>query len=159
MSEHSHTRIWIHMILHTKELHPYITHTNEKEIHTHIVAQLAEMQCPVFAINGTRDHVHILYQQHPSRTVTDVAKQIKGNTSYWINHYGISKQRFAWEKGFNCFTVSDNDILTVVACIENQKKFHETGSFHEELDHLIASFSDAIPPGVTLDLIQEVPQT
>lgn len=139
MSEHSYTRLWTHFIFHTKNLQPFINAAAEPAVHEHIKAQFAECGCPVHIVNGTPDHVHALVMQNPMMTATDVAKQVKGNTSYWINYNSIIQTKFSWEKGFSAFSVSDRDLLDVFDKIQLQKAIHETISFTEEMDALIAA--------------------
>ena len=58
-------------------------------------------------INGTKDHIHALVLLNPMMSVTDVAKQVKGHTSYWINHNDVVTEKFSWEKGFASFSISE----------------------------------------------------
>lgn len=57
----------------------------EKRVYEHLREQLLAQGCPVAIINGMPDHVHLLFLQNPKLAVTDIVKQVKGNTSFWIN--------------------------------------------------------------------------
>lgn len=52
------------------------------------------------------DHTHILIGLHPSISISDMAKAIKGNSSKWINENRWMRGKFNWQEGFGAFTYS-----------------------------------------------------
>ena len=139
MSEHSYSRHWVHLIFQTKNHLPLITPASEPAIHAHITAQLTEAGCAVQTVNGTADHIHALFLLHPMRTITDVVKQVKGNTSHWINLNDLTEEKFSWEKGFVSFSLSNDDVHKTFIAIVSQKSIHESISVLEEIDTLITA--------------------
>jgi len=61
-------------------------------------------------------------------------KQIKGNTSYWINHNDVLNQKFGWQTGYSAFSVSESQLEKVASYILNQKQHHKKMTFAEEYD-------------------------
>jgi REP element-mobilizing transposase RayT len=134
---HSFTNIWIHAICGTKYREPIILPEFEERIHSHIKSELKKIECPARIVNGTEDHVHALYKQNPKISIIDVIKQIKGNTSHWINEIDSYKLKFAWQTGYGAFSVSESQIAIVEAYIINQKEHHKKQSFKEEYEFFL----------------------
>ncbi len=134
---HSYTTIWLHVIFSTKDRMPLISPRVEKEIHDHLREQLKELECPVRIINGMPDHVHLLFLLNPNRAVTDVMKQIKGNTSHWINQENIIRDKFAWQTGYAVYSVSQSQVRRVFQYIQHQKERHAKETFVEEIQEFM----------------------
>ena len=134
---HSYNKIWIHAIFATKERLPLITATCEQSIYAHMKGQLAEMDCPVRIINGMPEHVHLLFLLNSQKAVSDVLKQVKGNTSHWINEQDLMKEKFAWQSGYAAYSVSESQLEKVYDYILNQKVHHKKKTFTEEYDNFI----------------------
>ena len=88
-------------------------------------------------MNGTPDHVHILFLQEPSRSLTELVKKIKSRTSQWINQNKLCIQKFTWEKGYAAFSVSESQVQRVFEYITNQKDHHLREGSQEEYRHII----------------------
>ncbi len=129
---HSYNKIWIHAVYATKFRAPLIHRTIEKMVYNHKREQLLEMGCPVRIINGMPDHVHLLFLQNPKMPITDILKQVKGNTSHWINEENITDEKFAWQTGYAAFSVSESQLEKVYRYILNQKQHHAAKSFAKE---------------------------
>ena len=78
----SYNKIWIHAIYATKEREPLIKTEIEQVVYEHMKEQLIGSGCPVRTINGMQEHVHLLFLLNPQKALTDVLKQVKGNTSH-----------------------------------------------------------------------------
>ncbi|MCF8307165.1 MAG: IS200/IS605 family transposase [Ignavibacteriales bacterium] len=130
---HSLTKIWIHLIFGTKERIPLIDESFEKKLYEHL-KQIIENDFKSLAasINGTSDHIHILMLQNQNYSIADIAKNLKGNSSHWINQSGFIKSKFAWQTGYGAFSISESMISEVKRYIFNQKEHHKKSSFAEE---------------------------
>lgn len=130
---HSLTKIWIHLIFGTKDRMPLINESFEKKLYEHI-KQIIENDFSSFvtAINGISDHLHILMLQNQNYSIADITKNVKGNSSHWINQNGFLKSKFAWQTGYGAFSVSESMIVDVKKYILNQKEHHRKISFAEE---------------------------
>lgn len=135
---HSYNRIWLHVIFSTKERLPLIKFNVEKQIHEHMREQLIENGCPVGIINGMPDHVHLLFLQNHKMSVAEIIKQVKGNTSYWINEQNLIIEKFAWQTGYASYSVSESQMERVFRYIKNQKEHHQKKTFMSEYDDFIS---------------------
>jgi REP element-mobilizing transposase RayT len=78
------------------------------------------------------DHVHILAHLSPTLAVADVVRDVKANSSKWINDLPDIASLFEWQKGYGVFTVSYSQIDSVQSYIRNQEEHHKTKSFQDE---------------------------
>jgi len=83
-------------------------------------------------INGMPDHVHMLIGTKPDCNLSDLVRDIKSNSTKWINETGLIKSKFSWQNGFGAFTVSQSQLKKVIRYIENQEQHHSSKSFKEE---------------------------
>ena len=83
---HSLSKIWIHLIFGTKDRVPLIKTSFEQKLFDHITNLLEkDFNSPVLKINGMGNHIHILFLQNHNFSIAEIAKNIKGNSSHWIN--------------------------------------------------------------------------
>ena len=142
---HSLTKIWIHAICHTKDNEPLIRTDIEGPLHEHIRHHLSEdFNCGVRILNGTADHVHILFLLDPNYAVKDILKNIKGESSHWINQENLLEAKFAWQTGYGAYSVSESNVPDVERYIKNQKEHHRKTTFMEEYDQFMKKHGLAI---------------
>ncbi len=96
--------------------------------------QFEELGSPVRIINGMPDHVHCLFLQNPKKSIAETIKQVKGATSHFINQNELMSERFSWQTGYACFSVSQSVVEKTFAYIRNQKKHHAQKAFQDEYD-------------------------
>lgn len=130
--KNSATKIWIHALLGIKDGLPLINKTLENKPYTHIKYELDAMHNPIRAINGTENHVHILFLLNQSSTLKDVIKNVKGESSHWINHNNLSEAKFSWQIGYTAYSVSESNLKKVEVYLANQKLIHKELSFKDE---------------------------
>jgi len=131
---HSFNKLWIHAVWATKERVPLINERIESSLHDYMRTQFIEMGCPVRIINGMPDHVHCLFLLNPQKSISEVIKQIKGSSSHFINQSNLTIGKFAWQTGYEAFSVSESVVEKVYRYILNQKKHHQKKSFQQEYD-------------------------
>ena len=134
---HSLNKIWIHTIWSTKERFPFIQPPIEKKIHEYMGEQFIQSGCTVRIINGMPDHIHCLFLLNPQKALTDIIKQVKGSTSYWINDQNLAKEKFLWQTGYAAFSVSESILEKVCQYIVNQKQHHKKATFAKEYEEFI----------------------
>ncbi len=134
---HTFTKIWMHVVFSTFERRPIISKNLEPFLHKHLWHLLNEIECIPLAINGYNDHVHVLFLLHPTKSIAEVLKQLKGNSSHTINQSNIIAEKFSWQTGYAAFSVSESQVGRVKAYIDNQKAHHQQRSFQNEVEDFI----------------------
>lgn len=134
-------KIWIHTYFSTKDLMPLIKDSFESILYTKIKQKIEEeFNSFVRSINGTENHVHILFRLNPSFRVTDILKNIKGESSHWINQNRFLEAKFSWQKSYDAFSIDETLVETIAAFIDNQKEYHKTITFPEEREAFLRKY-------------------
>ena len=138
---HSLVKVWIHAVFGTKDRTSLIKDTFEKQLHRHIKEKLErELDCKVRIINGTENHVHLLFLLSPNFALKDIFQNIKGESSHWINQSNFTNSRFVWQTGYGAFSISESMVSEVERYIVNQKEHHKKITFEEEIDLFIKKY-------------------
>jgi len=88
-------------------------------------------------VNGVANHVHLFVGLKPSMCVSDLVRDIKNNSSNFINDQKFVHGKFFWQEGFGSFSYSHSQIEQVYQYILNQEEHHRKRTFKEEyLDFL-----------------------
>ena len=88
----------------------------EKHIYSSLKRELHKLNCPVIAINGMSDHVHLLFKNQEELLLDQIAKQIKTVSSLQTN--------VNWEKGYASFSIGERQVDIVTNYILTQKERH-----------------------------------
>ncbi len=135
---HSLCKIWIHGIFGTKNKTNLIIESFEDKLYEYIKKHLEnDFNCGVRAINGTTNHIHILFLLNPNYSIKDMFKNIKGSSSHWVNTENFISGKFAWQIGYGAFSVSESRVKDVECYITNQKEHHKKITFQEEYNLFI----------------------
>jgi putative transposase len=124
--------ILIHLIFSTKNREPFITSAIEEELHPYMATIFRGLKSPSLAINGTSDHVHILFALARVITIADLVEEVKTETSKWIKTKGPEFRNFHWQRGYGAFSVGQSNVPAVKRYINDQKKHHRRMTFQEE---------------------------
>jgi putative transposase len=109
------------------------------ELYKYITGIIQNNGHKLICINGMPDHVHVLVGMRPTQSVSDLLKDIKTNSSKWINEKRLTKQKFEWQEGYGAFAYSKSHVKNVIAYIENQEEHHKKKTFKEEYINLLNS--------------------
>ncbi len=139
---HSFNNIWVHVICNTKDKAPFIKEEFEPGLFRFMTKQLVDLGCYVEEINGVPDHVHILFRLSPTKSISEVMKQLKGSSSFWINDKKLTEQRFSWKPGYSSFSVSEFYVEKIKNYIRKQKEHHgiKRQTTEEEILYLNSTF-------------------
>ena len=105
---------------------------NRDELEKYICGIILHKKNKPLAIYCNPDHIHILVGLHPAVAVSDLTRDIKANSSKFINDKKWIVGKFCWQDGFGAFTYSKSQIDAVAKYIINQPKHHKKQSFKEE---------------------------
>ncbi len=125
-----------HFVWSTKNRELLLTPTVEALLFPHISYKCKELGYTLYAVNGTSDHLHVLLGLTPTILVADVAKKLKGASSYHINHESGLNETLYWQDGYGVVTLRQAEIPKVVRYIQNQKEHHRTGKLSEILERM-----------------------
>jgi putative transposase len=88
-------------------------------------------------VNGVSDHVHAFVGLKPAMALSDLVRDVKNNSTNFINDNKWVKGRFSWQEGYGAFSYSHSQIAYVYNYILNQESHHSKQTFQNEyLDFL-----------------------
>ncbi len=91
----------------------------------------------LLAGNGPEDHIHLAAILPHTRTIADVLRDVKSNSSGWIRDEFPSLTGSGWQDGYSAFSVSQSVMPKVVQYIRDQKQHHRKMTFEEEITRLL----------------------
>src|SRR5690606_5856297 len=116
------TNIILHVVFSTKGRRPFLTDEPRNTLFRYIHGIIERKGGKLYIAGGTEDHVHLLVQWHHNAAVSDLARDVKSNSSRWIKREFASLHDFAWQRGYGAFSVSHSQVKKVARYIENQPK-------------------------------------
>lgn len=132
--QHSFVKNWIHLIWTTKNRERNLHVDLRVALFNHLVEKAEELNILIEKINVQPEHIHLLFNLPSDKKLKDMVKQLKGESSRWINENGLVQDRFQWQRGYGAFSVSASQIETVKNYIHNQDEHHRRRTFTEEYD-------------------------
>jgi putative transposase len=128
----TYTQIYIHVVFAVKGRANPISTSHKEELYRYITGIVTNKEQKLIAINGMPDHVHILLGLKPTVTLSDLVRDIKANSSRFINEKRWMKGKFEWQNGFGAFSCGHSQLDTVIQYIRNQEEHHRSKTFREE---------------------------
>lgn len=91
-------------------------------------------------VNGVANHVHLFVGLRPSMLLSDLIRDVKNNSSNFINEQKFVRGKFSWQEGFGSFSYSHSQIDQVYQYILNQEEHHHKRTFREEYIDFLKKF-------------------
>ena len=129
----TYTQIYMHIVFAVSHREAMIDNAWRDKLYAYMVGICHNRKHFVHAIGGTADHLHLLVGMHPSDSVSELVKNLKGTSSHWINE-NYCNGGFSWQSGYGAFSYSRSLIPDVKRYIENQHEHHRRISFREEVE-------------------------
>jgi putative transposase len=142
----TYTQLYVHIIFAVKGRTNLISKNWKEKLYQYLTGIATNKQVKMMTVNGMPDHIHILLGFKPDNNLSNIIRDIKANSSKWINENRFVQGKFEWQNGFGAFTIGQSQVQTVINYIRNQEEHHRIKSFKEEyLDFLRAYQIDYKP--------------
>lgn len=92
-------------------------------------------------VNGVSDHVHVFVGLKPSMNISDLIRDIKNNSSNFINEQKWVQGKFSWQEGYGAFSYAHSQIENVYQYILNQEEHHKKKTFKDEYLEFLQKFN------------------
>jgi len=135
------TQIYIHFVFSVKGRQNLIQKSWKDELHKYICGIVDGKDQKVYAIGGMADHIHLLVSIKPTIAISDLVRDIKANSSKWINEKKFVIDKFQWQEGFGAFSYAQSQLDNVIAYINNQEQHHKEKTFKDEYIELLQKFN------------------
>lgn len=137
----TYTQLYIHLVFAVKGRASLISKQWKEELYKYICGIVNQKKQKIYAINGMPDHIHILISMKPDVSPSDIVREIKANSSKWINEKGFVKGKFQWQEGFGAFSCSQSHTDATIKYIEKQEIHHSKKSFKEEYLDILQKYN------------------
>jgi REP element-mobilizing transposase RayT len=128
----TYSQLYVQIIFAVKGGINVIREINRDEIERYICGIIRNKKSKPIAIYCNPDHLHVLVGIHPSVSVSDLTRDIKANSSKFVNEKKWFSGRFSWQDGFGSFSYSRSQIDSVSKYILGQPTHHKRRTFKEE---------------------------
>ncbi len=136
----TYNQIYIHIVFSVKGRQNLIQKKWQEELNKYITGIINSKGQKLFAIGGMPDHIHILISINPNITISDLVRDVKANSSKWINEKRFVSGKFQWQEGFGAFSHSKSNLDKVINYINDQDNHHKQKTFKEEYIEMLNKF-------------------
>ena len=134
------SQIYIQVVFAVKGRENLIAKEWKDELHKYIAGIIKGKDQKSIIVNGMPDHIHIFVGLRPSMSISDLVRDIKNNSSNFINEKKFVKGKFSWQEGYGAFSYAHSQIETVYNYILNQEEHHKKKTFREEYTDFLNKF-------------------
>jgi putative transposase len=129
----SHTHFLYHIVFATKGRLPLIHSSWENELYCYLAGIVKRHGGEAIEINGMPDHAHLFVRLIPCDFPTFM-RELKASSSKWAKRH---EPKFAWQRRYGAFTVSESAADAVRDYVRRQKAHHGKRTFEEEYAGLL----------------------
>lgn len=136
----TYTQLYFHIVFAVKGRNNFISNQWKDELYKYISGIIANKDQKLMIVNGMPNHVHLLIGTKPNCNLSDLIRDIKANSSKWINEKKFTNFHFEWQTGFGAFTVSQSGVPKAIEYIKNQEEHHRKKTFKEEYVEFLKAY-------------------
>ena len=115
----TYTQIHIQTVFAVKNRQSLISNEWKNELYKYITGIIQNNDHKVLQINGVADHIHIFFGMRPTQSLSDLMKQVKQDSSKWINKHVLVRGKFSWQAGYGAFSYSKSDVPKIIEYKKN----------------------------------------
>jgi len=128
----TYTQLYIHVVFAVKGRANVISKSWRDQLYQYITGIIKNKNQKLMIINGVGDHLHILLSLKPDCILSELIRDIKSNSSKWVNDNGYVMGKFEWQSGFGAFSLGASQLIALTNYIKNQEEHHRKKTFREE---------------------------
>ena len=147
----TYTRIYLQLVFSAMGHENVIPVKYKEELQKYTTGIIQKRNHKLLAINYMPDHVHIFIGYQPSQALPDLLRDIKANTSKFINEKRWLPGNFQWQEGYGAFSYGHSQIDKVIKYINSQEEHHKKATFKEEYLKLLEKFDIDYDPRYLFD--------
>lgn len=133
----TYTQIHLHFVFAVKNREGLIHEGIRLRVEKYITGIVQNFGHKLLAIYCMPDHTHLFVGFRPVQAIADLMREVKSNSSEFINHEKLTRGRFNWQEGYGAFSYSHSHVQNVIDYVLTQPEHHCNKTFKEEyLDFL-----------------------
>ena len=126
----------------------------KEDLYKYITGIVINQGQKLISINGVLDHVHILLGLKPAMALADLVREIKADSSNFINKERFVHGRFSWQEGYGAFSYGHSQLNSIIRYIQNQERHHSRRTFRTEYLTLLKKFDIAFEEKYVFEFIE-----
>jgi REP-associated tyrosine transposase len=126
----------------------------KEELYKYITGIVRNQGQKLIAINGVADHLHMLIGLRPAMALADLIREVKADSSNFINENRWIHGRFSWQEGYGAFSYGHSQLNTIIRYIQDQENHHRKQSFRNEYLSLLRKFDIAFEDKYVFEFIE-----
>jgi putative transposase len=134
------SQLYIQVVFSVRGRENLIAESWKDNLHKYIAGIIKGKEQKSIIVNGMPDHIHAFIGLRPVMSISDLVRDIKNNSSNFINDNKFVKGKFSWQEGYGAFSYSHSHIENVYKYILNQEAHHKRKKFREEYFELLKVF-------------------
>ena len=148
----TYTQLYVHIVFSVKGRSSQISADWKEELYKYINGVTKYRKQKLMVIGGISNHIHLLIGFNPACPLSDLMREIKSNSSKWINEKRLATGRFEWQSGYGAFTIGQSQVDKVAKYILNQEEHHWTKTFREEYIEFLKAYKVDYNPDYVFDI-------
>jgi putative transposase len=136
----TYSQLYVQVVFAVKGRENLIASNWKDDLHKYIAGIVKGKEQKSIIVNGMPDHVHILMGFRPYMAIAELVRDIKNNSSRFINDNKFVKGKFSWQEGYAAFSYSHSQLENVYNYILNQEQHHKKKTFREEYLEFLTKF-------------------
>jgi len=134
------SKLYIQVVFAVKGRENLIANSWKDELHKYLAGIIKGKDQKSIIVNGMPDHIHAFIGLRPAMKIADLVRDLKNNSSNFINDNKFVKGKFNWQDGYGAFSYSHSHIDKVYQYVLNQEEHHKKRTFRQEYIGLLKKF-------------------
>ena len=134
------SQMYIQVVFAVKGRENLIGKTWQSDLNKYIAGIIKGKDQKSIIVNGMPDHIHAFIGLRPTMSISDLVRDIKNNSSNFINDNKLVKQKFSWQEGYGAFSYAHSQLDSVYQYILKQEEHHQEKTFKQEYLSFLKKF-------------------
>ena len=137
----TYSQLYIQLVFAVKGRQQFINRDWKSELNKYISGIITNQGHKSINVNGMPDHIHAFIGLNPTKNISDLVREMKSESSNFINTQKLTYNKFNWQSGYGAFSYGHSQVQQVYNYIENQELHHQKKTFREEYYGLLKAFN------------------
>ena len=133
-------QIIVHIVFSTKNREPTLADNLRDDLHAYIGAIIEKYKGKLLTAGSVPNHIHLLVAHPRTCSTSELVKQIKLGSSFWLKMKSSKYSNFYWQRGYGIFSISPSHRTNLERYITNQAEHHREISFEQEYVRLLDKY-------------------
>lgn len=136
----TYTQLYVQLVFAVKGRNNFVQAYFREDLQKYMTGIVQNNGHKMLAIYCMHDHTHILVGLNPKQSIADLVRDIKSNSSKWINEQRFIDFKFEWQAGYGAFSYNRSLLDVVIKYINNQPIHHQKQCFKDEYLEFLRKF-------------------